>query len=72
LLILHPPLEEAQEVNTAATAITRARIKIDFLIVKRYLVLKVDCLVNEEMGPGNSEEGIRMRNKEAISKDRVR
>jgi hypothetical protein len=45
LAILHPPLEEAQEVNTAATAITRARIKIDFLIVKRYLVLKVDCLV---------------------------
>jgi hypothetical protein len=44
---LPPILFEAQEENTEATAIARARIKIDFLIVKRYLMLKLDCLFED-------------------------
>jgi|HubBroStandDraft_2_1064218.scaffolds.fasta_scaffold3370242_2 hypothetical protein len=58
LLILHPPLEEAQEVNTEATAIASTRIKIDFFIL--FEVFKVKrwiAWLKKEMGPGNSEEG---------------
>jgi hypothetical protein len=52
------PLAEEQEENTDATTTASTTIKIDFLIL-RYLVLKDECLANEEMGPGNSEEGTR-------------
>jgi hypothetical protein len=61
--MLQPPLDEAQEVNTAATAIKSATIKIVFLIfvvfkIKRTLI----CLVEkEELGPGNSKEGMRIK-----------
>lgn len=44
---LPPILLEAQEANTDATARPRARIKIDFLIVKRYYMLKLDYPVED-------------------------